>query len=208
MDMPNSKSGVLHRVLWLYGLHGLLSNFFFLFGYFLLPEGFMRGLPQMAAAEWVARATGFWPQLGLTLLFNLGVAAPLGVVCNFQAVRGFPAGYLIPIVLGITGGLVAGTNSFLASDLSNYSAREGLALGLSIGGLEMLAYILIVAATVPFGVYQYRSWWRWGREWKPTKTMNLRDVRLSREEWVSVAIGVGLLIVAAYRETLMAMGRL
>lgn len=199
---------MFHRVLWLYGLHGLLSNTFYLFGYYLLPEGFMRGSPQMAAGALVAKATSFWPQLGLTLLFNLGVVAPLCVVCNFQAVRGFPAAYLIPVVLGITGGLVAGTNSFLASDLSQYSAREGMALGLSIGALEMLGYILIIAASVPFGVYQYRSWWRWGREWKPVKTMNLRDVRLSREEWISVAIGVGLLVVGAYRETLMAMGRL
>ena len=38
---------------------------------------------------------------------------------------------------------------------------EGTALSLSIDAFEMLAYVLIIAATVKQGVYQYRSWWKW-----------------------------------------------
>ena len=65
----------------------------------------------------------------------------------------------------------------------------------------MLAFVLIIASTVALGVYQYRSWW----QWKPTKVMNLRDVRLTRAELLCLIVGILLLFFAAYRETVMAM---
>ncbi len=196
---------VWKRVLWLYGLYMLLSNAAYLFGYYLLPEGFMRGSPQVAAGRLVAGAPTFWAQLGLTLLFNLGLVAIVGVLLNLNQVRGFPTGYIIPISLGLVSGLISGTNSFGASDLRAYNAWDGTALGLSIGGVEMLAYILVIAATAGLGVYQYRSWWRWSGAWQPAKLKRLRDLRLSRSEIVCLALGVLLLIAAAYRETWLAM---
>ena len=195
-----TQDSVFKRILWLYGLSTLLFNASFLVGYYLLPEGFMRGSPLMAAGELVASAESFWPQFGLTLLFNVGLIAVFGVGANLQQVRNFPAGYLIPIFLGIGGGLIVGTNSFIASDLSRYSVRDGMALGLSIGELEMLAYIITIASTVKFGIYQYRSL----VDWKPTKVKRLRDVRLSQQETLCLIIAVLLLIIAAYRETAMA----
>ena len=195
-----TQDSVFKRILWLYGLFTLLSNASFLVGYYLLPEGFMRGSPLMAAGELVASAESFWPQFGLTLLFNVGLIIVFGVGANLQQVRNFPAGYVIPIFLGIGGGLIVGTNSFIASDLSRYSVRDGMALGLSIGELEMLAYIITIASTVKFGIYQYRSL----VDWKPTKVKRLRDVRLSQQETLCLIIAVLLLIIAAYRETAMA----
>lgn len=195
-----TQDSVFKRILWLYGLFTLLSNAAFLVGYYLLPEGFMRGSPLMAAGELVASAESFWPQFGLTLLFNVGLIIVFGVGANLQQVRNFPAGYVIPIFLGIGGGLIVGTNSFIASDLSRYSVRDGMALGLSIGELEMLAYIITIASTVKFGIYQYRSL----VDWKPTKVKRLRDVRLSQQETLCLIIAVLLLIIAAYRETAMA----
>ncbi|KPL18129.1 MAG: hypothetical protein AMJ93_14190, partial [Anaerolineae bacterium SM23_84] len=82
-----------------------------------------------------------------------------------------------------------------------YSARDGIALGLSIGGAEMLVYVLIIASTVKLGVYQYRSL----VDWKPVKAMSLRDVRLTRQEVMCLTVGLLLLVLAAYRETVMAM---
>jgi len=195
------------RVLWLYGLYMLLSNAAYLFGYSLLPEGFMRGSPQVAAGRLVAEAASFWSEFALTLVFNLGLVAVLGVLLNINQVRGIPTGYVIPISLGIVSGLISGTNSFAASDLRAYNAWDGMALGLSIGGVEMLAYILVIAATAGLGVYHYRSWWRWSGEWQPAKLRRLRDVRLSRSEIVCLALGITLLIAAAYRETWLAMQR-
>lgn len=72
---------------------------------------------------------------------------------------------------------------------------------------QTLGFILLAAATVPLGVYHYRSWWRWSGRWKPEKVMNLRDIRLSRSEAVCLAVGMFLLIIAAYRETAMAASR-
>ena len=207
MNMPQIQAhdGVFKRILLLYGLNALLFNICFVFAYYLLPEGFMRGSPQMAGGEIVAKAESFWPQFGLTLLFNLGMTT-VAIVANFNQVKGFPAGYLFPLVLAVTGGLIVGTNSFVADDLDRYSnVREAMALGQTIGGLETLGFILVIASTVKYGVYRYRSWWRWSGEWKPAKVMNLRDVRLSRQETLCLVMGILLLIIAAYRETAMAM---
>lgn len=203
-SQPALRDGVLKRVLWLYGVYMLLSNAAYLFGYYLLPEGFMRGSPQVAVGR-VAATGVFWSEMALTLFFNLGLAVTVIVLCNLNQVRGVPVAYLIPISLGIFTGLISGTNSFGASDLTQINARDGMALGLSIGNFEMLAYILVIASTVALGVYQYRSWWRWSGEWKPTKIMNLRDVRLSRAEIICLISGVLLLVIAAYRETAMAL---
>ncbi len=201
-----TQDGVFKRILWLYGINTLLFDICFVFAFYFLPEGFMRGSPQMAAGEVVAKAGSFWPQFGLTLLFNLGIYAIIAIVANFNQVKGFPAGYLIPIVLAVTGGLIVGTNSFVSDDLDRYSnVREAMALGKTIGGVETLGFILVIASTVKYGVYQYRSWWRWSGEWKPAKVMNLRDVRLSRQETLCLVLGILLLIVGAYRETVMAM---
>jgi hypothetical protein len=191
---------VFKRVLWLYGLYTLLSNAMYLLGYYLLPEGFMRGSPRMAPARVAATGT-FWSEFALTFLINLALVILLSVIWNVLQVKGFPLGYLYPIALAVGTGLTSGTNSFLASDLRQYNAWDGMALGISIGGVEILAYILIIASTGSLGVYQYRSWW----QWKPTKVMNLRDVRLSRAEMLCLTSGILLLIIAAYRETLMAM---
>jgi len=208
MNMPKiqAQDSVFKRILWLYGLNTLLFNVCFVFAYYLLPEGFMRGSPQMAAGEIVAKAEFFWPQFGRTLFFNLGIMTTIAIVCNFNQIKGISVGYLIPLVLGVTGGLVVGTNSFVADNLDRYSnVREAMALGQTIGGLETLGFIFVIASTIKYGVYQYRSWWRWSGEWKPTKVMKLRDVRLSKQESVYLVFGILLLIIAAYRETVMAM---
>jgi len=178
------------------------------FAYYVLPDGFMRSSPQMGAAEAVASQPSFWSQFAMIVFFNMGVVTLIIVLCNFNRIRGVPVGYLVPVSLAITGGLVVGTNSFLCDDLDRYSSvREAMALGQTIGGLETLGFILIVAATVPLGVYHYRSWWRWSGRWKPEKVRNLRDLRLSRSEAVCLAVGIFLLIIAAYRETAMAASR-
>ncbi len=211
MDVPRiglTQDHVLKRALLLYGLHALLFNIFFVFAYYVLPDGLMRSSPQMGAAEAVARQSSFWSQFAMIVFFNLGVVTLIVVLCNFNRIKGVPVGYLVPVSLAITGGLVVGTNSFLSDNLDRYhSVREAMALGQTIGGLETLGFILIVAATVPLGVYHYRSWWRWTGRWKPEKVMNLRDIRLSGSEAICLAVGIFLLLLAAYRETAMAVSR-
>jgi hypothetical protein len=83
-----------------------------------------------------------------------------------------------------------------------------MALSLSIGNLEMLGYICVIAATIKLGIYQYRSWWRWTGEWKAIQTGRLRDVRLDRLEVAFLFIGITLIVLGAYRETQMSWGLL
>ena len=75
-----AQDSVFKHILWLYGLYTLLFNVCFVFSYYLLPKGFMRGSPQTAVGEIVASAESFWPQFGLTLLFNLGIMTTIAVV--------------------------------------------------------------------------------------------------------------------------------
>ena len=201
-----TQDSVFKRILLLYGLYTIIFNICFVFSYYFLPEGFMRGSPQTATAEIVAAAGSFWYQFGLTLFFNLGITAAVAIVANSSQVKGFSTGCFVPLSLAVVEGLTVGTNSFVSDNLDHYSnVREAMALGQTIGGIETLGLIFIVASTVKYGVYQYRSWWRSGGEWEPTKLINLRDVRLSRQETACLICGVFLMIIAAYRETVMAM---
>lgn len=197
--------GVFKRLLVLYGFYTLVHNLAFALGYYLLPEGFMRGSPQAAVARAVTTGS-FWSEFGLTLLVNLGLMGGLAVFLNLTQVNGVPAGYVMPVSLGIMTGLVLGTNSFTANDLTQYNAWEGTALGLSIGGLETFAYILIIAATAGIGLQHYRSWWRWSGAWAPTRIKGWREIHLAPAEMGSLILGILLLVLAAYRETVMAVG--
>ncbi len=197
------SDNVFKRLLILYGLYTLISNAMFLIGYYLLPEGFMRGSPQVQAAGAITAAGSFWAEFGLTLLVNLAWIGGLTIVLNLNQIKGLPLGYIMILPLAVVSGLVLGTNSFAASDLKQYNAWEGTALGLSIGGIETFAMVLIIAATVAFGLYQYRSWWRWSGKWAPTRIKLFREIRLTRAEWLCLIAGILLLVLAAYRETAM-----
>ena len=192
-----THDSVFKRVLLLYGLFMLLSNAGYVLAYYFLPEGLLRGSPVQATARVVAASSTFWSTLASTFLMNLGLMLVLSVWLNLIQVRGFPMGYLWPIVAAVLSGVVAGTNSFLLSDLTKVNVRDGMAMSLSIGGLEFLAYILIIASTVSIVVYQFSSW----TQLRPTKLKNLRNVRLSRAEVLCLIGGIVLLFVAAYLET-------
>ncbi|MEI7845630.1 MAG: hypothetical protein WCK35_07490, partial [Chloroflexota bacterium] len=90
---------------------------------------------------------------------------------------------------------------FASSDLKQFNAWDGMALGMSIGGVEMLAYVLVISATANIGLYQYKSLWQWQGE----KIQNFQDIRLSPSEIFCLCLGIFMIINAAYRETVMAM---
>lgn len=199
MNIPRQES-VFKRVLWIYGLYSLLNLFSFLFGYYFLPEGFLRSTPYSAIGSLVATASSFWGEFGLTLLFNLSTVIVVCILTNLQQLKHIPIGYLVPVVLGIFAGLVSGTNSFAASDLRQFNAWDGMALGMSIGGIEMLAYVLVISATANIGLYNYESL----AQWRGEKISSLRDIRLSASEIFCFGLGIFMIVFAAYRETVMA----
>ena len=194
-----THENVFKRILWLYGLYSLLNLVSFLTGYYLLPEGLMHGSPYSAIGSFVATASSSWSEFGFTLFFNLGTLIVVCVLTNLQQLRGIPMGYVVPIILGILSGLVSGTNSFAASDLKQFNAWDGMALGMSIGGLEMLAYVLVISATANIGLYNYGNL----LQWHGKKIKNLREIRLSTPEVFCLGLGILLIVFAAYRETVM-----
>jgi hypothetical protein len=194
-----TKENVLSRVLWLYGLHTILSNIFLVVGYFFLPEGFLRDTPLSWAGNVAASPETARGEFLATLFFNLGMMSMIALGLNLITIKGFPQGYFVPITLGLVSGLFLGTNSFVAMDLATIPFREGQAVGFTIGGIEMLGYICLVASTVKFGIYQYDSWWQWNE--KPHKVMNLKDIQLSKFEILCFVSGVILIVIAAYRES-------
>lgn len=200
-DSATPTENVFKRALWLYGLYSLLNLISSLIGYYLLPEGFMRCTPYSAIGSFVASASSFWGEFGLTLLFNLGTVFVACTLTNLQQIRHIPVGYVVPVVLGMISGLVSGTNSFSNSDLKSFNAWEGMALGMSIGGVEMLSYVLVIAATANIGMYNYESLSQWNGE----KIKNWREIRLSIPEIFCLCSGIALIVAAAYRETVMAM---
>jgi len=187
------------RVLCLYGLYMLLHQTVFLIAYFGLPEKLLVGTPWFRLGEWAAAGGTWWGQFLRTLATNLGVVCPLCAALNLQRVRAFSLGYFMPIWLGLMTGLVLGTNSFVGMDLRGpLPFLWGTAQAMTIGGAEMLGYILVTAATVKLGIYR-RGTWRWNDRF--ARVGRLRDVRLEWAEWVALAMGIGLVIVGAWRES-------
>ena len=156
-----TKENVVKRILWLYGLHTLLSNIFLVVGYYFLPEGILRDSPLTWAGDVAASPETMGGEFAVTLVFNLGIMALIGIGLNLMTIKGFPQGFFVPIILGVISGLLLGTNSFVAMDLSGIQFQDGLAIGFTIGGLEMLGYICLIASTVKLGIYQFQNWWQW-----------------------------------------------
>lgn len=190
--------GVLFRVLLLYGTYNLCHNLAFLVGYHLLAPGAMKGTHPALIASRVAEASTYWSEFAGTLALNLLVMGSICVLLNLQRVGTTPLGYTVPLFLGVTTGLFLGTNSLVAVDLSGVPFLSGTATGLKIGGAEMLGYVCLIAATAGISTHQRQTWWR---KEKFVRVRRLRDLRLSRGEVVVLALGLALIVAAAFRET-------
>ena len=190
--------GVLARVLLLYGAYNLCHNLAFLAGFHLLAQGAMKGTHPALIASRVAEAPTYWAQFAGTLLLNLLVMGSICTLLNLQRVGTIPLGYTVPLFLGVTTGLFLGTNSLVAVDLSGVPFLAGTATGLTIGGAEMLGYVCLIAATAGVSTHQRQSWWR---KEKFVRVRRVRDFRLSRGEVVVLALGLALIVAAAFRET-------
>jgi len=196
-----TQQNVLKRVLWAYGIYVAISLVAFAIGYLLLPEGALRGSAITIWGEVAAQQTSFWLEFLVIIGFNLGIASLIGIVVNLQRVNGLPAGYVFIFVQGILSGIVAGTNSFVSQVISPYSL-EGWLVALRIGYLEFLGYVCIVAATIGVGLRDYTSWLPWKA--KEIKVKSWRDIRLSRQEIIWLVIGILLILLASYNETVLA----
>jgi hypothetical protein len=74
---------------------------------------------------------------------------------------------------------------------------------MTVGGMEMLGYVMVVASTVRLELYRYESWWRWKQA--VAKVKSLLEIRLTRLDLLVLLIGVLLIVIGGYRETCMAL---
>lgn len=198
-----TEQNVMKRILWAYLILYLVPTLTaFAAGYFFLPEGFLRGGSSTTPAEIVAQQIGFWPQFLSTIGFNLGLILLFGTVLNTLRLLGLPGGYIYIFVQAIMGGIIAGTNSFVVQVISPYTL-EGWLVALRIGHLEFLGFTCIVASTIGVVLQEHNSLrWSWKLD-KSDKSRSWRDIRLSRQEIIGVIIGITLVIVASYNETVL-----
>ncbi len=162
------------------------------FGFFFLPEGFMKTLP-FPALTFFEDKRSFWSLFTQTLGYNL-LALLIIVGCNHFRVRRCAFGYLPLYTNTVLMGLFAGTNSF-SGGISTYTS-EGWIMFLRIGFLEFSAYILVCATTVELAMF-HADRWR-GEQFKRIRRFG--EVSLSAQESVVILFALGLLSIAAFNE--------
>jgi hypothetical protein len=165
-------------------------------GYYLLPEGLLRGASAASALpEYAGSVVGEF----LTILaWNLGVCLLVVAANTFRSVE-TPLGYLVVVVNWVQGGLVWGTGS-LAVETARFAPSLSTALGRS-GVYELTAYVAVAVAARGVMVWHQRSGPRWREEFE--RVGSPRDWTITRREAAVLLAGLALLAAANYREATM-----
>jgi len=194
-----TNPNLVTRVVWSYAIYIAFVLISFATGYFFLPRGALINTPWTAFGVMATSSNTLIGQFLATAGFNLGFVLLLGVGLNLQRVNGFPTGYVFVFSAGIISGLIAGTNSFASQIISPYSV-EGWLIALRIQHVELLGYTFIVASTISIGLSDYSSWLPWKAQ--ESKIQGWRDIRLAKQDIFGVMIGLLLILVGAYNETI------
>lgn len=134
------------RFLSLAGIGFALFWLSWMIGYSFLPEGLLRGRTAAAVIAGSSAADSFAAEFAKIAAINLAVASVFVVGANrLLNVRGYPLGYLPPLLWSALYGITLGTNSFtlplpapMAPSLAVFR-RSGL--------YEIAAYCLVAAST-------------------------------------------------------------
>jgi hypothetical protein len=157
--------------------------------YLALPEGVLRGRTAAAALAGTEAAASFWAEWARLAAVNL-VVGTLPVLANSTfAYRGYPLGYLLPLLWAALYGVTLGTNSFTIP-LRQRMAPSLLVFGRS-GIYEIGAYVLVAAATYTLSCANVT------RFFPPTSTLNDPRPHVRRAQWVGVGLAIALLLAAS-----------
>lgn len=177
------------RFLALLGLGTALFVLAWTLGYYLLPEGFLRGRSGAAALAGEEAAPSFTLEFLRIAAINLVMMVIVIYANRLLLVRGYPLGYLLPLIWSVNYALTLGTNSF-SIPLPEPMAPSFAVLGRS-GPYEIAAYIL--AATATYGI----SANRFKRLIPPdSEPIEPRPVFAENVSWLGMALAVALLIAA------------
>ena len=177
------------RFLSLLGLGTALFVLAWTLGYYLLPEGFLRGRSGAAALAGAEAAPSFTLEFLRIAAINLVMMAIVVYANRLLLVRGYPLGYLLPLIWSVNYALTLGTNSF-SIPLPQPMAPSFAVLGRS-GPYEIAAYML--AATATYGI----SANRFKRLIPPdSEPIDPQPAFAENVSWFGLALAVALLIAA------------
>lgn len=193
--MSWTDPSVLRRFLRLWALGLSLLFAAWLSGYFLVPQGALKDvfLSSRLPLE-SARATSV---VGRIALYNGLIASGLIAIANLFRVGRFPLGYLPVLIHWALFGLFLGTDSFAYSQGGRLLPSVSILLGGS-GVFEITGYTLIAAATCGFNLFRQTSW----TDWSTVRERSWQELRLTRSDWIALAVAFALILFAALREGL------
>jgi hypothetical protein len=177
------------RFLSLLGLGAALFALAWTLGYYLLPEGFLRGRSGAAVLAGEEAAPSFTLEFLRIAAINLMMMVMVVYANRILMIRGYPLGYLLPLIWSVNYALTLGTNSFTIP-LPEPMAPSFAVLGRS-GPYEIAAYIL--AATATYGI----SANRFKRLIPPdSEPIEPKPAFAENVSWVGLALAITLLIAA------------
>jgi hypothetical protein len=157
--------------------------------YLAFPEGVLRGRTAAAALAGTEAAASFWAEWARLAAVNL-VVGTLPVLANSTfAYRGYPLGYLLPLLWAALYGVTLGTNSF------TIPLPEPMAPSLAVFGrsgvYEIAAYVLVTVATHALPRANVT------RFFPPTSSLNSPRPHIRHVQWVGVGLAIALLLAAS-----------
>lgn len=135
----------LIRFLSLIGLGAVIFLVLWIFSFYFLPEGILRGRTAAAVLAGEEAADSFLLEFLRIVLLNMFMMVVVVVANRILVIRGFPLGYLPPLLLCAIYAITLGTNSF-SIPLPNRMAPTFEVL-LRSGPYEIASYILMAVST-------------------------------------------------------------
>ncbi len=160
-------------------------------GYFLLPEGVLRGKTGAGfVSDLLPENVGV---LLLALIWNGVIAFVVVPLLSLLAIRRLSLAYLLALGNFMLFGIFLGTNSF--SNPRPEALPPNLAVFLATGPWEIGAYMLVAAALA--NRYRFRQeHWLAGKMTRITR----RDEKMSIAQWLTLVAAVIVIIVTAWIE--------
>lgn len=162
-------------------------------GYYLIPEGYFRGI--FLSSRLPLEGGGAGMAASRIVLYNGLFASGLIVLANLFRVKNFHLGYLPVLFHWTLYGLFLGTDSFAYSQGGRIAPSLTGLVG-RIGFYEITAYTLIASATAALCMFRQTSW----TDWSTVRERSWRDLKLGRGEWIALAIAVLLILYGGVRE--------
>ena len=187
------------RFLALLGLGAVLFTLSWTLSYFFLPEGVLRGRTGSAILAGDEAAGSFLAEWLRIVAMNLFSGSLIVLANRIYRFRGFPLGYIIPLVMLTMYAVCLGTNSF-SIPLPERMAPSLAVLGRS-GLYEMAAFMLVAVATYSINLYEVTR--LIPADYVPVTPKPRFSLTL--EQWVGLGLAIVVLLAATAREAYMIM---